>query len=167
MAFQRAAAHRLGYLDGNQQTAVEAIGSAGLDYDSANDRLKITAKRVLINSEAEAGTAVAGELAIGCSDATYGRALRLEHSTSASFNTFMNYSGVAGDVAGAMAGTSLSRLGINSSGDVTAYGDVKIAAEKVLELGTVASLGYEAASDDVQYSGKDIDFNGESLLNQG
>jgi adhesin HecA-like repeat protein len=79
----------------------------------------------------------------------------------------MNYSGVSGDVAGAMAGTSLSRLGINSSGDVTAYGDVKIAAEKVLELGAVASLGYEAASDDVQYSGKDIDFNGESLLNQG
>jgi len=147
--------------------AARAASQAGFVYDASNDRLEISASKMLVNAEAEAGTPSAGEIAIGCSDATYGRALRLEHSTSASFNTFMNYSGVAGDVGGAMGGTSLSRLGINSSGDVTAYGDVKVAAEKVIEFGTVASMGYEAASSDVQFDGCAFDMNSENLLNAG
>lgn len=167
MAFQRLAAHRLGYMDSDQKTALDAVGDAGLTFDAANDRLEITASKMLINAEAAGGTPKAGELAIGCSDATYGRALRLEHSTSASFNTFMNYSGVSGDVSGAMSGTSLSRMGIASGGDMTAYGDLKIAAEKVIEFGAVASMGYESATSNVQFDGSAFDMNSQNLLNAG
>ena len=116
-------------------TAADALASAGISYDAGNDRLMVDAKNLLINASATGGSASSGELAIGCSDGTYGRTYRIQHSSSASRNDFMNYSSASGTSEDSLSGTQLSRLNLNSSGVFGLYGVLDMNDNKITCLG--------------------------------